>query len=191
MPPKAKFTKEEIISAAVAILRERGAEAITAREIGLRLNSSARPIFTLYANMDEVLSDTVRAVRDIYNRDYIQRGLRETLAFRGTGAAYIRFAMEEPQFFRLLFMAEHAESVREILPRIDENFNRIVQSVVDAYHTTREQAEWLYRHLWIYSHGIATLCATGACTFTGEETETMLTEVFRSLFAQMKQGGAK
>ena len=76
MPPKAKFTREEIISAALDILRERGIEAITARELGARLNSSARPIFTLYRNMDEVLSDTVRAVRDIYNREYVQKGLK-------------------------------------------------------------------------------------------------------------------
>ena len=58
MPPKAKFTKEEIVSAAIEILRDKGIEAITARELGVRLNSSARPIFTLYRNMDEVLSDT-------------------------------------------------------------------------------------------------------------------------------------
>ena len=189
MPPKAKFTREEIISAALDILRERGIEAITARELGARLNSSARPIFTLYRNMDEVLSDTVRAVRDIYNREYVQKGLQEALAFRGTGAAYIRFAIEEPQFFRLLFMAEHGESVREILPRIDENFENIVLSVVNKYGVSRGRAEWLYRHLWIYSHGIATLCATGACRFTGEEIETMLTDVFRALFA--RQGGAQ
>ena len=188
MPPKAKFTKEEIVSAAIEILRDKGIEAITARELGVRLNSSARPIFTLYRNMDEVLSDTVRAVRDIYNREYIQKGLREALAFRGTGAAYIRFAVEEPQFFRLLFMTEHDESLRAILPRIDENFESIVHSVVDAYGVVRERAEWLYRHLWIYSHGIATLCATGACRFTGEEIETMLTDVFLALFART-QGG--
>ena len=96
--------------------------------------------------------------------------------------------MEEPQFFRLLFMTEHDESLREILPRIDENFESIVHSVVDAYGVVRERAEWLYRHLWIYSHGIATLCATGACRFTGEEIETMLTDVFLALFART-QGG--
>ena len=71
MPPKAKFAKEEVISAALGIVRENGFDALTARELGARLGSSARPIFTLYSGMEEVLRDTVRAARDLYNTGYI------------------------------------------------------------------------------------------------------------------------
>ena len=46
----------------------------------------------------------------------------------------------------------------------------------------------LYRHLWIYSHGIATLCATSMCKFTGEEIGNMLTEVFKSLLKERLEG---
>ena len=191
MPPKAKFTKEEVIGAALALVREKGSEAVTARELGAKLGSSARPIFTLYANMDEVWADIYRTVRDIYNRDYIQAGLRETLAFRGVGAGYIRFACEESQFFRLLFMGEHRESVQEILPQLDENYDAILNSITGAYPVTRAQAEWLYQHLWVYSHGIATLCATRACAFTGEDIERMLTDIFLALYPKLKGEGSK
>ena len=47
MPPKAKFTKEEITEAALNIVQTNGFEALTARELGTRLGSSARPIFTV------------------------------------------------------------------------------------------------------------------------------------------------
>ena len=40
MPPKAKFTREEVIAAALTILREGGIGAVTARELGAKLNLS-------------------------------------------------------------------------------------------------------------------------------------------------------
>ena len=52
MPPKPKFTKEEIVTAALNITREKGIDAVTAREIAAKLGSSARPIFTVFRNMN-------------------------------------------------------------------------------------------------------------------------------------------
>lgn len=43
MPPKPKFTREEIIAAALEIVSEKGIEALTAKELGEKLGSSARP----------------------------------------------------------------------------------------------------------------------------------------------------
>ena len=52
MPPKPKFTREEIASAAFAMIKEGGVSALTARDLGARMGTSARPIFTLFKNMD-------------------------------------------------------------------------------------------------------------------------------------------
>ena len=52
MPPKPKFTREKITEAALNIIRTRGAESLTARELGKALGSSPCPIFTLFADMD-------------------------------------------------------------------------------------------------------------------------------------------
>ena len=54
MPPKPKFTREEITAAALDLVSERGIDALTARDLGVRLGSSARPIFTVFKNMEEV-----------------------------------------------------------------------------------------------------------------------------------------
>ena len=54
MPPKPKNTREEIAAAAFTIIKEEGLEALTARELGRKLNSSAGSIFTLYPSMEEV-----------------------------------------------------------------------------------------------------------------------------------------
>ena len=67
MPPKAKFTKNEIVDAAMQIVREQGLEAVTSRELGKRLGSSACPIFTVFSNMEEVKSEIIMSTNEKLN----------------------------------------------------------------------------------------------------------------------------
>lgn len=190
MPPKAKFTKEEIINAGLEILRNKDLESVTAREIGKCLKSSARPIFTVFTNMGEVIEGIEVRAREIYTT-YVQEGLKQDLAFKGVGQAYIAFAIKEPKLFQLLFMKKQEQDigVNKILPEIDDNYQDIVNSITNNYPVKEEDAVALYRHLWIYSHGIATLCATSMCKFTGEEIGNMLTEVFVTLLKERIAAG--
>ena len=100
---------------------------------------------------------------------------------------YINFARNEPKLFQLLFMTEQARKpdVTEILPVIDDNYPQILSSVQNCYSLTREDSERLYRHLWVYTHGIAVLCATGLCAFSTEEAGRMLTEVCTALLKEI------
>ena len=81
-------------------------------------------------------------------------------------------------------------SVEGILPIIDESYGQILQSVQSGYGLGMKDAENLYRHLWIYTHGIAVLCATNMCSFTAEEISGMMTEVCRSLLKEIKSDKA-
>ena len=51
MPPKVKVTKEEIIAAALEILRQKGMEAVNARAVAAALGCSTQPIFSNYSSM--------------------------------------------------------------------------------------------------------------------------------------------
>lgn len=188
MPPKAKFTKEEIVKAALEIVRQQGAQALTARSLGDKLGSSARPIFTVFASMDEVQQAVKEAAKSLY-KQYIERGLSEALAFKGVGTQYILFSINEPKLFQLLFMTEQScvPDLSSVLPLIDDNYEKILLSIRQGYGFDNPAAEKLYHHLWIYSHGIATLCATKMCRFTGEEIGQMMTDVFVSLLKNMKE----
>ena len=66
MPPKAKFTREEIIDAAFEMVRRDGFEILTARSLGAKLGSSARPIFTVFKSMDEVQEEVLRKAKRLY-----------------------------------------------------------------------------------------------------------------------------
>lgn len=187
MPPKAKFTKEQIVNAALDLIRERGTAELTARALGKKLGSSACPIFTVFENMEEVWRETVKAAKAVYT-EYVERGLREELAFRGVGMQYLAFALQEPKLFQLLFMGEQPQkpSANNVLPIIEEHYEKILQSVQDNYGLRREDAEKLYRHLWIYTHGIAALSATKTCLFTPQEIGTMMTELLMSVLKEIK-----
>ena len=101
---------------------------------------------------------------------------------------YLNFAVREPKLFQLLFMTEQAQNptMENVLPIIDENYPIILKSVKDSYDLTQNDAERLYQHLWIYTHGIAALIATKMCTFTPKEMRKMLTEVRIAVLNQIK-----
>lgn len=181
MPPKAKFTREEILDMALRITKEQGIDAVTARELGNRLGSSARPIFTVFESMDEVKELVILRSKELYGQ-YIEEGLKNQLAFKGVGMAYIRFAIEQPKLFQLLFMStvKGEKDVSVILPVIDDNYEKILQSA-QPYCADREAAEKLYQHLWTYTHGIATMFATGLCNYTMEQIDDRLADIFKGL----------
>lgn len=182
MPPKAKFTKEQITSAALRIVRENGIGGLTARTLAKRLGSSSCPIFTVFENMEEVQQSVIEAAKACY-KGYVEKGLAADAAFKGVGAQYILFAIQEPKLFQLLFMSEQAAvpGIEGVLPLIEESYEKILASITEGYGLDRKTAEGMYRHLWIYSHGIASLCATKMCRFTSTEISEMITEVFLGL----------
>lgn len=188
MPPKAKFTKAEIIEAALNIVRTEGYEALTSRALGTYLGSSARPIFTVFKNMEEVQQVMIEAAKNLY-KEYVNKGLTAEHPFKGVGTQYILFSVNEPKLFQLLFMAEQKQipDLSGVLPLIDESYGDILLSIQKDYEISELSAKKLYQHLWIYTHGIASLCATKMCRFTGEEISTMITEVCTSVLKKIQE----
>lgn len=188
MPPQAKFTREEIIEAALDIVKADGFEALTSRELGTHLGSSARPIFTVFKNMDEVQQAVIESAKILY-KEYVNKGLAEEHPFKGVGTQYILFSVNEPKLFQLLFMTEQPQipDLSGVLPLIEESYEEILESIQNDYGISEFLAEKLYHHLWIYTHGIATLCATKMCRFTGAEISSMITEVFTGIMKSIKE----
>lgn len=182
MPQKAKFSKEEIINSAISIVENRGIESLTARALGKELGTSSRPIFTTFKNMDDVIKGVHIFANNLY-QNYISEGLKEPIAFKGVGKAYIRFAIEHPKLFQIMFMKEQSEipNIDNILGLIEGSYQRILDSITGYYKVSDKIAKKLYLHMWIYTHGIATLIVNKMCKFTGEEISNMLTVVFKSL----------
>jgi len=106
MPPKAKFTREEIIQKAFEMTRERGIEAVVARELGKELGTSSSPIFTAFKNMEELHAEVAKLALKEFEK-YVSDALNYTPAFKYVGMKMIEFAYKEPKLFKVVYMREH------------------------------------------------------------------------------------
>ncbi|MDE6613616.1 MAG: TetR/AcrR family transcriptional regulator, partial [Clostridia bacterium] len=106
---------------------------------------------------------------------------------------YVRFAVNEPKLFQMLFMTEQKSvpDLSNVLGAIDGNSEKILKSVEQAFGFGRETSKEIYLHLWVYTHGIAVLLATNVCKFTEEEVSQMMNEVCSSIIRKFRQEGRK
>ena len=189
MPPKPKFTKEEIVAAALDLVSEKGIEALTARELGARLGSSARPIFTVFNSMEEV-QEEVRAAALKRFESYAEKATHYTPVFKQVGMQMILFAIEEPKLFQLVYMSENtgATDFESIVERLGDVAKLCVDVIQRDYGLSETDAKALFEHVWIYTFGIGALCATGMCRFSQEEIIQMLGQVFMAMLFYAKSG---
>ena len=189
MPPKPKFTKEEIVVTALELVSEKGIEALTARELGVRLGSSARPIFTVFNSMEEV-QEEVRAAALKRFENNAEKAIHYTPVFKQVGMQMILFAIEEPKLYQLVYMSENsgATSFEGVFDRLGDVAQLCVDVIQRDYGLSMEDAKTLFEHVWIYTFGIGALCATGMCRFSQEEIIQMLGQDFMAMLFYAKSG---
>lgn len=183
MPPKAKISKDMILSTVLDITRQTGFETVNARSIANRLQCSTRPIFTCYENMEQLKSeflDFAFAFYEQYVSDY--RDSVNAAPCLILPLSYVAFAQEETNLFKLLFIQDIDLDMTEAKDFYKEVGNE--DKAKEFSHTIGidlERAKVLYLDLFLYAHGIAVLTATGKVSFHRNSVEKMLTN-FLSAF---------
>ncbi len=192
MPPKAKFTREEIIETALKIAADKGLRALTARELGAALNSSTRPIFTAFESMEEVLCEVRKAAFDRFG-EYAKKAEAFTPVFKQVGLQMIMFAYEQPKLYRLLFMSEkpEAQTFDDVFNNLGELAPLCVEVIQCDYELSYDNAMLLFRQIWIYTYGVGALIATGMCRFNMEDIQDMLSREFVAMLMLIKSGKAE
>lgn len=189
MPPKPKFTREEVATAAFQMIKEGGVSALTARDLGTKLGTSARPIFTLFKNMEEVK----QAARDLAIQEfmsYISDYREYTPAFKRIGMMIVSYGIHEPELFKLLFLQEHNKGVsfEQALRDLDGMDETCIQLVMQDNDLTREQAKLLFEQMWTHALGLGTMCAMGVCDLPEEEIGRRQGIMFAALMMFIKSG---
>ena len=93
MAPRNKFTREEMVEAAVRVVREKGIDALTAKALASELGVSTQPVFTCFHTIEEAKRDVRTAAERVYD-SYVEEGLRMDIPFLGVGLQYIRLAKQ-------------------------------------------------------------------------------------------------
>lgn len=184
MAPKSKFTKEEMVEAALRIVRAKGIDGLTAKAIADELGTSTGLIFNCFGSMEEVKQAVYAAAVRVYD-NYIKAGLKEKIPFLGIGKSYIRFAREEPEFYWLLFLTQTQEysAIKSM-----QYLQLLVRpTLMNIYNITAEEADIYFRDLWFVVHSLSTLIVTGDCPYSDQEIGQILTDFSVSICKAIKE----
>lgn len=178
MAPIPKYTKEEITEIALNLVREKGYDMLTARDLAKRLNTSTRPIFTAFENMDElkkeIILKTIKLFEE-YKKSEIES--KKYTEYKASGMAYIQFAKEEKNLFKLLFMRDRSNE-----RGVDEvSISDEVSFITSNLKLSPDDATSFHIKMWIMMHGFATILATGYLDLDYDTISNITTEVFNAL----------
>ena len=186
MPPSVKLAKEEIVNAALQVVREKGTAALTTRQIAAVLGVSTRPIFTYFQNMQQVQEAVRQAAQALYH-SYIKKGLEQVHPFIGLGEQYIRFATQEPELYRLLFLPLAPGSENKAMEEMERTQNLVLDFLQQIYQLDEAAAKRFFRDVWLVAHSLAALIVTNCCPYSPEEIRQILTSVSLSVCKACKE----
>lgn len=178
MPPMPIIDKEDILSAAVELVRTGGMESINARSLARILDCSTKPLFRIYQNMDNLKHDVIEKLNNYYN-SYMESRMSHQNRLLTQSIAYIEFARQEKNIFNTLFMDKTCagKSIDDIL---SADWNQ--PSILNAKNVTGlniEQTQCLFRDVWLYSHGIATQIVANDIELPHEKVVELMNNAFQ------------
>ena len=179
MPPKSKVSREWIVQTALEMVCRDGSENLNARALAAAVGCSTQPIFSNFATMEE-LREAVRQAAYAKYGEYQQQAMEQTEIppYKASGLAYIRFAVEQPQLFRLLFMRGRTpQQMTESSKEIEE----ILSVIQTATGYSREKALRFHLEQWAFVHGVAVMLVTNYLTLSWQQIDAAMTDVYRGL----------
>ncbi|MFO7587415.1 MAG: TetR/AcrR family transcriptional regulator [Gemmatimonadota bacterium] len=170
-------TEASILDAARDLLAAGGLDAVSMRAVASRVGLSATAIYHYFQNKEDLVD---RVVQHGFHRseEYLRkavepfpRGSMERVA--ALGEAYIRFALENRQYFKIIFaiQPEHPRAIDDVPGR--GGYVVLRESVVEAMEAgaiRREDPDVVVLFLWSVVHGLVTI-------FMACDPATMLDEV--------------
>ena len=180
MPPKVKVSKQDIVNASVRMVREKGENSLNARMLANYMGCSTQPIFSHFSSMEELKEEVRRAIYELYT-DYLKReaDTNQYPPYKASGMGYIRFAKEEKELFKMLFMRDRSKE--DIADDFDASTQMSVTLLQNDTGFGMKKANRFHLEMWIYVHGIATLLATSYLPLEWEEISSILTDAYQGM----------
>ncbi|MGE4454717.1 MAG: TetR/AcrR family transcriptional regulator [Sphaerochaeta sp.] len=181
MPPAKKIPAQAIVEAAIQIVRENGMGELHARSLGKVLGCSVQPIFHNFSSMELLKEAVYLEVESRFEQQLLSGLENHHIPFLGMGLAYIQFARDEKQLFKLLFMSDEFRG-RQVLDLVSEEANKPIVSIISQMTQLNEkQSEQIFLGIWLQVHGIASMLATNACVLDDKEITQLVQHTFTGL----------
>lgn len=190
MPPIKKYSRDDIIEAVSLMVEEEGLKAVNARSIAKRLNASVQVIYHNFLTIEELINEVINAIYQKYKK-YLLDHDDEEKPYLAKGMAYVGFARDYPEYFKILYMNAYDMSVNDLMVK-DKETNDIIKNTISANFKLRESdLDQFHQTVWIFTHGIACLVATSTISFSDEEIRKLLIDTVQNLYIGFNKGDKK
>ncbi|SES11013.1 TetR/AcrR family transcriptional regulator [Salipaludibacillus aurantiacus] len=156
MPPKKKFSREQIIDAAFDIAQKEGTENLTIRKVADRLGSSIAPIYVNFNDADELKEALIQKVTDVSRQMILDEQSGDP--FRDIGVASIQFAREYPVLFRDILL-----NPRDEIKNYDENMGEELigqmKQSPDLQDFTDDELSGILTKMRVFQTGLSVMAA--------------------------------
>lgn len=181
MPTTIRITKEMILNAAFDITRNEGIEKLSNREIAKKMNCSIRPIYYQFKNSEELYKALYNKINS-YFYDFIMKNIADDIPhYKQIGINYIKFAQEETNLFKILFMSPSRNLPNTFVETDKTGFAGVVAAIKLSTHLSDKAIKSFHTKMWIFVHGIATLTVSRSFKFTDEQIKDLLSQEFQAL----------
>jgi AcrR family transcriptional regulator len=173
--------RRALLDEALATIRADGVEGLTLREIGARVGVSRTALYRHFADKRALLAAVaMEGFRTLRQRLVTawETGGRTRAAFESMGVAYVRFAVDNPSHYRVMFGGFVDPKASD--PELDAEAAGAFQALVDALAALQrdaimrdEDSVTMARFVWAVVHGVAMFGIDGQLRAPGAVEELM------------------
>lgn len=190
MPPTKKFQREEIVDIAYKVVNKEGFEGLNARKIAKELNASVQVIYHNFSDMKELNEEVYEKIFNKY-QETLRKATDNEHPYLAKGIAYVKFAREYPEFYKIIFMKESKMNIEEFIENDIKTTENVMESIIKKFDIDKEDLKDFHIKVWIFTHGLACLTATKTVKFSDEEVKNLLMETVQEMFRGYKVKGNK
>jgi len=164
MPPKTVFSRDAVLEAGFQVLRKRGLQGLTSRNVARELDASVMPVYSSFGSMRQFVNAVIGKARDLM-LEYASRPHTD-MVFLNMGVGIAKFARDEPAFFRAMFLerGDFKGIIDEFLATLCDGM-RQDPMFAEMPHEARMA---LLMKMWVYTHGLASLICVGVVDDTSD-----------------------
>lgn len=173
MARKVTISRDMILEAALKILIRDGYAAVNIKTIASEIGCSTQPVVWHFENMDGLRQALSEYAGEYAAQKAFLDSRNKVESFEFMGRAYVKMALKEPNLFKYLYLGESPMGRPYDLKGIarDKKNKEMISRIAEQTGLNEEQVIRFVRNTLIYSHGVATMVATGV--FKGTEKEMM------------------
>ena len=186
MPAKKQITKAIISEKSFDYVRRKGIDALNMRDVAKECKCSTQPIYLAYKGIDELKQDIAQRAYEEFNNCLLKEiKSGKYPEYKAIGIGYIRFAIEERELFKYLFMRNRSKDKGGVE---QNSFDGAIMTIMKNYGLYKDDAVTLHAEMWIFVHGIATMIATDYLDWDFETINRMITDAFKCLITNINKG---